>query len=74
VTYDIYAEDIIVIILYCLANLTLAGCFRILIANVNWNSCQIIIYKITVVLCSLGYIGIGFIYITGINELSAQAS
>lgn len=60
--------------LYCVANLTLAGCFRILIAQVNWNSYQIIIYKIVVVLCSLGYIGIGFVYITGLNELSAQAS
>ena len=71
VTYDVSVQDVFVIIFYCLANICFTGAFRLLIKYIEWKPCQLVIYKISVIICSLIYIGVGFVYVVGLTALNA---
>lgn len=69
---EIRMEDYIVIGMYCVCNFAFAGIFRVLMVQVKWNPNQIIVYKLGIVLSSLSYVLVGFIYLSGNDELSSQ--
>lgn len=65
VEYIVNWQDIVIIILYSITNLTYSGIFRILMVNVDWKPCQMIVLKLLIILSSLAYITVGLIYISG---------
>ena len=65
VEYIVNWQDIVIIILYSITNLTYPGIFRILMVNVDWKPCQMIVLKLLIILSSLAYITVGLIYISG---------
>lgn len=69
---EIKMEDYIVIALYCVCNFAFAGIFRVLMIHVKWNPCQIIVFKLGIVVSSLSYVIVGFTYLSGNDELSSQ--
>ena len=50
----------------------MTGIFRVLMVTVNWNRWQVLTYKMSAILSSVCYIVIGFLYISGGDELSDQ--
>ncbi len=65
VEYEVNWQDVIVIALYSITNLTYSGVFRILMVNADWKACQVLILKLFIILSSLAYITVGLIYISG---------
>lgn len=70
--FIIFWQDYLIIGLYCLTNLAFIGIFRVLMVAIYWRQWQTIVYKLSIVISSLIYIGIGLVYIFGNDGLSRQ--
>lgn len=68
----ILAEDIVCIILYCIANFALTGIFRILMVFIDWKPWQIVMYKMGIIGSSMAYVVVGLVYLAGNDQVSAQ--
>jgi hypothetical protein len=72
VEYSVNWQDILIILLYFLTNLTYCGVFRIIMVNTDWKPCQVLILKLSIILSSLTYIAVGLIYISGSDTIDVS--
>jgi hypothetical protein len=74
VSYNVTWQDISFYILFVLVNFVFVGSFRLTIRKVKWSSCQLILLKVCIIVSSISYIAVGFLFIYGKDKLDVMLS